>query len=298
MKETSIINHTISELIEILGDSDQGDGLHVHISQNRFEKIPISYPFRTDSYCLFLLVSGSLTLQLNLITHTLKKNEVMVAKPQVVAHIREMSPEISIISVSFTVDFILSNGFKKEDHDAFEFFTGNNIPKLKLSDEEMDSAVFLSKILERNQRFSLEKKAYKEELLQSSFKLLLYHYASIYKREFPDLEASLSRQEDLMIRFLDLLNENFKSERSVQFYADVLCITSGYLSKVLKEVSGKTANQLIDEAVILEAKLLLNNPILSISEIAENLQFSDQSFFGKFFKKHTGLSPTAFRKAH
>ncbi|WNW02394.1 AraC family transcriptional regulator [Tenacibaculum sp. HL-MS23] len=101
-----------------------------------------------------------------------------------------------------------------------------------------------------------------------------------------------------MIRFLDLLNENFKSERSVQFYADVLCITSGYLSKVLKEVSGKTANQLIDEAVILEAKLLLNNPILSISEIAENLQFSDQSFFGKFFKKHTGLSPTAFRKAH
>ncbi|WNW02393.1 hypothetical protein RRF68_02925 [Tenacibaculum sp. HL-MS23] len=175
MKETSIINHTISELIEILGDSDQGDGLHVHISQNRFEKIPISYPFRTDSYCLFLLVSGSLTLQLNLITHTLKKNEVMVAKPQVVAHIREMSPEISIISVSFTVDFILSNGFKKEDHDAFEFFTGNNIPKLKLSDEEMDSAVFLSKILERNQRFSLEKKPIKK----SCYNLLLNYYYTI-----------------------------------------------------------------------------------------------------------------------
>lgn len=298
MKKASIINHTISELIEIIGDSNQGDGLHVHISQNRFEKIPISYPFRTDSFCLFLVASGNLTLQLNLITHTLKKNEVIVAKPQVVAHIREMSPKLSIISVSFTVDFVLSNGFKKEDHDAFDFFTGNNMPKLKLSDEEMDSAVSLAKILERNQRFSLEKKAFKEELVQSSFKLLLYHYASIYKRKFPDLEASLSRQEDLMIRFLDLLNENFKSERTVQFYADVLCITSGYLSKVLKEVSGKTANQLIDEAVILEAKLLLNRPTLSIAEIAEELKFSDQSFFGKFFKKHTGLSPTAFRKAH
>ncbi|GEQ86435.1 AraC family transcriptional regulator [Patiriisocius marinistellae] len=298
MKNLSIKNHTISELIEILGDSDQGDGLHIHISHSRFEKIPITYPFRTDSFCLFLIVSGSLTLQLNLIKHTLVKNEAIIAKPQVVAHILEMNPKLSIISVSFTVDFILSNGFKKEDHDAFEFFTGNNIPKLKLSNEEMDSAVSLAKILGRNQRFSLEKLPFKQELVQSSFKLLLYHYASIYKREFPDLEASLSRQEDLMLRFLDLLNENLKNERTVKFYADVLCVTSGYLSKVLKEISGKTANQLINEAVILEAKILLNTPVLSISEIAEELQFSDQSFFGKFFKKHTGFSPTTFRKTH
>ncbi|MCL7764570.1 helix-turn-helix domain-containing protein [Polaribacter sp. Z014] len=298
MKNSSIIKHTISEIIKIVGDSDQGDGLHVHISHNKFEKIPLGYPFRSDGYSLVLLLSGTFKLQLNLIPHTLLKNEVIIVKPQAVAQILEMSPKLSIISISFTVDFILKNGFRKEDFDAFDFFTASNIPKLKLTGKEMDSTVSIAKTLERYHRFSLEKLPYKEELVHSSFKLLLYQYGSIYKREFPNLEANLSRQEALMLRFLDLLNENFKSERTVQFYADVLCITSGYLSKVLKEVSGKTANQLIDEAVILEAKLLLNKPTLSIAEIAEELQFSDQSFFGKFFKKHTGLSPTAFRKAH
>jgi len=298
LKHSSIKNHTISELIEILGDADQGDGLHVHISHNKFEEIPISYPFRSDSYSLILVRSGSCTIQLDLISHTLTKNEALIGKPQTVVHILDKSKELSVVTISFTVDFILSNGFKKEDFDAFEFFTANNIPQIKLTEEEMDSAVYLAKILERYKRFSLDKLHYKEDLIQTSFKLLLYHYASVFKREFPDLEASLSRQEHLALRFLDILNENFKNERTVQFYADVLCITSGYLTKVLKEVSGKTANQLIDEAVILEAKMLLNNPVLSIAEVAEELQFSDQSFFGKFFKKHTGFSPTSYRKPH
>ncbi|WP_310993953.1 helix-turn-helix domain-containing protein [Aequorivita marina] len=297
MKNSFIKNHTISEIIEILGDSDQGDGLHVHISHNKFDTIPVKYPFRNNSYSLILILSGSLTFQLNLIPHTVSKNEVIIVKPQALAQILDMSPKLSIISISFTIDFILQNGFKKEDYDAFEFFSGNNIPKIKLSEEERESAVSLAKILERSIKFSLEKLPYREELVQSSFKLLLYHYASIYKKAFPDLEASLTRQEAIMVRFLDLLEENLINERTVQFYADVLSITPGYLSKVLKEVSGKTANQLIDEAIILEAKILLNTPALSIAEIAEQLKFSDQSFFGKFFKKHTGFSPKAFRKA-
>ena len=124
----------------------------------------------------------------------------------------------------------------------------------------------------------------------------MYQYASLLKIKFPNLEADLTRQEKLALRFLKLLNENFKQERTVQFYADILCLTPGYLSKVLKTVSKKTAGQLIDEAVIMESKLLLKNQTLSISEVADELQFSDQSFFGKYFKKHTGHSPSKFRK--
>ena len=93
-----------------------------------------------------------------------------------------------------------------------------------------------------------------------------------------------------------ILNENFKTERSVQFYADTLYMTSGHLSKVLKQVSGKTAGQLIDDAVIMEAKILLAAPELTVAQVANELQFSDQSFFGKYFKKHTGLPPSKFRR--
>ncbi|NIJ46398.1 AraC-like DNA-binding protein [Wenyingzhuangia heitensis] len=298
MKKSSIKNLTISQIVEILGEADQGDGLHVNISRDKFEEIPIKYPFRSDNFSIMLLLSGSFTLQLNLISHTLVKNEAIIVKPQTVMHILKMYPRLSLICISFTVDFILKNGFKKEDFDAFEFFTANNIPKIKLTEEEMDSAVSTAEILERNKRFSLEDIPYKEELIQSSFKFLLYHFASLYRKTYPNLGANLSRQEDLGLRFVNLLNENLKQERTVQFYADVLCVTPGYLSKVLKEVTGKTANQLIDEAVLLEAKILLNTPSLSIAEITEELHFSNASFFGKFFKKHTGHSPSAFRKIY
>ena len=134
------------------------------------------------------------------------------------------------------------------------------------------------------------------EIMMHSFGLLLYHYGAIFKREYPNLEANLSRQQELTLRFLTILNDNFKNERTVTFYADTMCLTSGHLSKVLKEVSGKTAGQLIDDTVIMEAKLLLSNPLLSISQIADELKFCDQSFFGKYFKKNTGLSPSKFRK--
>ncbi|WP_458626609.1 helix-turn-helix domain-containing protein [Winogradskyella sp. PC D3.3] len=297
MTDSYIKNHTITELIKILGDPDQRDGLHVHISRNNFEEIPISYPFRGDSYFIILLISGTITIQLNLISQTLSKNDVIIVKPQTVTHILKMSPELTMVAISFNVDFILKNGFKKEDFDAFDFFTASNVPKLKLSDQEAKSIIETSKILEKHNRFTITEIPYREEVILASFRLILYQYASFYKKAYPNLEAKLSRQEDLTLRFLNILNENLKHERSVEFYADILCITSGHLSKILKETTGKTANQLIDEAVILEAKILLNTPALSIAQIAQELRFSDQSFFGKFFKRHTGSSPSAFRKA-
>ena len=95
---------------------------------------------------------------------------------------------------------------------------------------------------------------------------------------------------------MKILENNFKKERSVQFYADKLFVTTGHLTKVLKDVGGKTAGELIDDAVIMEARILLANPSLTITQVADELQFTDQSIFGKFFKKKIGSSPSKYRK--
>lgn len=79
------------------------------------------------------------------------------------------------------------------------------------------------------------------------------------------------------------------------FYADQLHITPKYLSSVIKEVSGRSAVEWIDRYVILEAKALLRYSGLSIQEIAYELNFSTQSFFGKYFKHHTGMSPSEYK---
>ncbi|WP_288736647.1 helix-turn-helix domain-containing protein, partial [uncultured Parabacteroides sp.] len=96
--------------------------------------------------------------------------------------------------------------------------------------------------------------------------------------------------------FMQTVLENYKQERSVAFYADKLCVTAKYLSLISKEVSGQPAGNWIDEYVILEAKTLLKSSQMSIQEIADSLNFANQSFFGKYFKHHTGISPKEYRK--
>jgi YesN/AraC family two-component response regulator len=98
------------------------------------------------------------------------------------------------------------------------------------------------------------------------------------------------------MRFVKLLTDSFREERSVIFYAEQLHVTPRYLSQTVKEVTGRSAGDLIDEMVIMEGKALLNNVSLTIAQVAETLYFSDQFFFSKYFKRLTGVSPSEYRK--
>ncbi|MCD8268868.1 MAG: helix-turn-helix domain-containing protein [Parabacteroides sp.] len=102
----------------------------------------------------------------------------------------------------------------------------------------------------------------------------------------------------LLFLFIQLLNKHCRMEHTVSFYAGELCITPEYLSRIMKNFSGKTVNQWISEALMREAEILLRNPDLSIQQVADLLNFSDQSSFGKFFKKHRGISPTIFKQQY
>lgn len=105
-----------------------------------------------------------------------------------------------------------------------------------------------------------------------------------------------NRKDELFKRFIALVHKHCTSQREVGFYASELFITSRYLSAIVQEVSGVTAKSIIDKHVILEIKVLLQSTDLSIQEIANQLQFPDQSFFGRYFKKHTGISPLNYRR--
>ena len=95
--------------------------------------------------------------------------------------------------------------------------------------------------------------------------------------------------------FIRLVSENYTKYRNVGFYADQLCLTPKYLSKVVKNFSGKSAPDWIDAYVILEAKNLLKYSDLAIKEIVYRLNFPNQSVFYKFFKTRTGITPSQYR---
>lgn len=292
MKTAHIKKHTISDIIEILGENPQYDGLHIHISKNKFKESPISYPFRSDNFTFICICNGELNFQLNLLKYSVKKNEAIVVVPNSVVQVLEISSELEIMTISFSLDFLLKNAFNKTDLDALNFLMTKNISKLILDSQEIAVVKNISHLIKTKLN---DKLLFKNEIILHGFNLLMYELASIYKKQINTSEQSFSRQEELTLRFFRILEDNFKSERSVNFYADILCVTPGHLSKVLKEVAGKTASQLIDDVVIMEACILLNNPSITIAQIANELQFSDQSFFGKYFKNQIGISPSKYR---
>lgn len=100
---------------------------------------------------------------------------------------------------------------------------------------------------------------------------------------------NISHYELIFETFIKLVQENYKRERLLGFYADKLCITPKHLSKVIKETSGKSANNWIDDYTMLEAKALLKSTNLTVQQICDELNFDCQSFFGKYFKRHTGF---------
>ena len=141
---------------------------------------------------------------------------------------------------------------------------------------------------------------YRREVVMGLMQGFFFELCNIFNNYAPDASAvvkSKSRKEYIFERFYESLVQSYQSERSVKFYADQLCLTPKHLSGVVKEVSGKTVGEWIDELVILEAKALLSSSSMNIQEIADRLNFANQSFFGKYFKHYTGMSPKEYRKS-
>lgn len=290
----SIKKNSINDILEALGDTPQAEGLHIYISKEDITQSPFPYPFRSDSYTLMIILSGSSKIQFNLLDYTIQSHDIVLISPHTVTHIKEIVSSMSLIAISFTMNFALSHSLNRTDVNAFEFFASKTALSLKLKEAEIENLVKLSLLLhEKNTTVS---PFYGKELLTHSFNLLMYQVAEIYSERYAETVTKMTRKEELTSKFLKLLEENFKKERKVQFYSDTLNLTAAHLSKILKEVSGKTTGELIDAAIITEACILLSNPALTISQISDELNFSDQSFFGKFFKKQIRLSPSEYRR--
>lgn len=107
-----------------------------------------------------------------------------------------------------------------------------------------------------------------------------------------------SRQDEIFKHFVALVHENCISQREVTFYAGKLCISTKYLTGICRSVTGSSAKKIIDDFAILEIKVLLQSTGLTIQEIADRLGFPDQSYLGRYFKRHEGMSPREYQSKY
>src|SRR5699024_5013210 len=133
------------------------------------------------------------------------------------------------------------------------------------------------------------------EIVRSLIYIILNEIDSAHKSAETAQTSSSNRGNTVLSQFKKLLAKHFIQERQIAFYAESLHLTPKYFSTLIRQVSGKTAGEWINEMLLLEAKVRFQNSKLTIAQIAYDLNFSDPSHFGKFFKKHTGKSPLQFR---
>ena len=133
-------------------------------------------------------------------------------------------------------------------------------------------------------------------MIQHLLNAVFYEINIAFSTQMENNEKSKTRQEEIFEKFMYEVRTHYTKERSVSFYADRLCMTPKYLSSAVKEASGSLAGEWIDQCVILEAKKLLKSSDLTIQQISQELNFANQSFFGKYFKHHTGFSPSEYKK--
>ncbi len=138
---------------------------------------------------------------------------------------------------------------------------------------------------------------FRHELVRTLLQAMFYDFSEMFYRVQQRGEERASRADIIFTQFIKLVGEHCRVQRRVAWYAQQMHITPKYLSEMVKQASKRTPNEWIDNYVTLELRVLLKNTTLSIHDIAVKMNFPNQSFLGKYFKEHTGMSPSSYRKS-
>ena len=254
------------------------------------------FPLRMDGLFIALREKGVSDFSINLKEFQVGPNELVIGSPG------DLMQSTINEGIYLSQTLMVSSNFLKEMYISLNSF-------MPFFASRKEKPVFLltdNEVQELKEYFVLIMDAVKRETdyfrIDTTKRLLaayLYKLGSILYRHLPELQAEankpMKREEILFKQFINLVSENHRRERRVDFYAEQLFLSPKHFSTVIKKVSGKTAGQWIDEYVILEAKTLLKYSSMSIQEVAYYMNFPNPSFFGKYFKQHTGMSPSDYK---
>ncbi len=239
---------------------------------------------------------GRATINLQINTIQVDENSVLLSDQDSIFEFQEISRDFEFQVVLYTNSFIEKLGLKLNKLKVFKHFKTHINKIAHLPPDEFKLLWTQSEVLEAVINKNSDHN-YSEDITEHLFSAFIYSVSGSLLKQQELSKDRMSRQEDIAFEFVKNVFENFKQERALHFYAQKQNLTIRHLSAVVKSVTQKTANQIISEFVLNEAKILINSRKASMAEIAEYLKFSDPYSFSHFFKKHEGVSPSQYRAA-
>lgn len=251
--------------------------------------------FRSEVFCILLCVRGEVSLSVDLNRYDIRRNTLLLIRPgsQFVVH---ACRDFALRCVVFDPAIRLHIPIPACDVAELQLHVIRN-PVVSLAAGErlqLRRLFYAFRAVMAGNRNSARGRV----VLQHAIVLLLYAVSDLLqpKTEPRSLRSARTRRDEYFCRFIEMLSRYYTAERSVAFYADKLNLTPKYLTTVIREVSGRTASEWIDDVIVQEACNRLVFSENSIQQIAYELNFPNQSFFGAFFKNKTGVSPSAYRQ--
>ena len=231
----------------------------------------LGQPYRIKEGRIAFVNQGSARILINLIEYTIQPGYIAVIAPNSIIQITEVSPDFDMQMIAADHNFLPISG--KDDFFSYLLHHQKNIILLLSPQEQQQMEHYFTLIWG-----VLQEPPFRKEAIQHLLASLIYYLEYIFQR------------------FISLVNVYSKKERNVNFYADKLCLTPRYLNTVIRQASQQTVMDWINQSIILEAKVLLKHSNLLVYQVSDELNFPNPSFFSKFFKRMTGMTPHEYQQ--
>lgn len=255
------------------------------------EWLPQGKTIKVDVDTIIFCRKGTANIEIDLIPYEIVANTQLIIIAGSIVHNISNSDDFKISYITFKHEVYDEATAQLEP--SFTFFL-KEYPCVQLGEKKINKMNYLVEAMEdfyneKNNCFRV--KIFKNNI--QSFLLDVYDKTrTLFKIEKSE---EVGRREELFIKFIHLIHKYCPQQREVGFYAEKLCITSRYLSSITQNVADKSAKYIIDKHAIQRIKIMLKYSNMSIQDISYELNFPDQSFFSRYFKKHTGMSPLEYR---
>ena len=251
------------------------------------------YPFKLDVTAIIICIKGTTEGSINLKPYVTNGSCFITILPGQIMEYKSISDDFSGLYIVMSQKFSDSLVPNAVDRLPLSLSIRDN-PVIQLDNDSLEGMIHYFELLKRV--IQVKEHPYRIETAKH-LTLAFFYGAGVHLHRVAENAENrkMTHRETVVEKFLNLVQTHFKEERGLEFYADKLCITSAYLSKIIKQTTNKPANDWIDDHVALEAKALLKSTSMTIDQISEVLNFPSQSFFGKYFKRVVGMSPREYK---
>ena len=246
-------------------------------------------PFTINDHRLGIIMSGEAEINFNLQDRHLKSGTLVYIGPGTIIHHKRLSADLRIFGIALFSNFPMPfaqgqmpSAFNGQVRDF----------QLPVSEEAISIA---QHILDTIWQMVHAADDYHRPTVTALVAALMHHYDQLFHQQANQLASSRSREQTIFDRFLQLVTQHCAEHHQIGYYAERMCLTEHYLSTVIRQTSGTTAKDWIDRALITRIKIELRHTDKSSAQIAEEMHFANPSFFSKYFRRLTGMTPGEYK---